>query len=181
MSETYFSANLTTDVAKDPLGTIELALEATWLADTTWWTDTNTALTAIRPNLGISTNDIHFGYYPEEYEDGRLWVWITELDQQIREPDIPGNFSILDTLADIKLSARDTEHHRRARREPILVEMRAYVEKFIKQRKRFFRPQGITHVFMQGGNYIEKDEISDYHDAFMTILVRCWKVSTIML
>ncbi|HEY1248028.1 MAG TPA: hypothetical protein VGE97_03470 [Nitrososphaera sp.] len=178
---TYISAGFTEDRAKDPLGTIELALESTWLADTQWWTDTNTALTAIKPCLGIKPQDIHFGYYPEEYEDGRLWVWITELDTQINEPDIPGNYSSFRTLADVRLTVRDTEHHRRARREPILVEMRAYVEQFIKQRKRFFVPQGIRHVFYVGGNYIEKEEISDYHEAALTILVTYWKVSTIML
>jgi hypothetical protein len=181
MSETYTSAGQSTDLAKDPLGTLEAALESDWLADSAWWTATNAALIAIRPSLGITNADIKFGYYPEEMNEGRMWVTFTELKSLHNEPDIPGNFTVTHMLTDIKVTVRDAEHHRRAHREPILLEMRAYIEKWVKQHKRAFRNNGITHIILQDGNTVEKEEISDYHDLVITILVRLWKVSSIMI
>jgi hypothetical protein len=181
MVETYTSAGQTTDLAKDPIGTVENALETQWLADTTWWTATNTALVSIRPDLGITTADIKFGYYPEDMNEGRIWVNWAELTGLHDEPDIPGMFTVTKMFADLKVTVRDTQHHRRGHRTPLLIEVRAYLEKWIKQHKRAFKANGITHILLQDSNIIEKDEVSDYHDLVITILFRVWKVSSIMI
>lgn len=181
MSETYTSAGQSTDKAKDPLGTLEGALETDWLADTAWWTTTNAALILIRPTLGITSADIKFGYYPEDMQEGRIWVNFAELVSPHDEPDIPGMFTVTKMFTDIKVTVRDTDHHRRGHRSPLLIEVRAYIEKWIKQHKRAFRNSGITHVLLQSSNIVEKDEVSDYHDLVVTIMVRFWKVSSVMI
>lgn len=181
MSETYTSAGQSTDLAKDPLTKLELALESDWLADSAWWTAANAYLTSIRPDLGISAADIKFGYTPENATEGRMWVWFTELTALHDEPDIPGMFTVTKMFTDIKVTVRDTGHHRHGHRSPILIELRAYLEKWIKQHKRAFRNEGITHIILQDSNIIEKDEVTDYHDLIVTVLVRIWKVSSIMI
>jgi hypothetical protein len=181
MSETYTSAGQSTDLAKDPLGTIESALETQWLADSTWWTAVNAYLITIRPDLVISTADVKFGYYPEDFNEGRIWINFNELVALHDEPDIPGMFTVTKMFTDLKVTVRDTQHHRRGHRSPILLEIRAYLEKWIKQHKRAFKSNGITHIMLQDSNIIEKEEVSDYHDLVITIMLRIWKVSSIMI
>jgi hypothetical protein len=181
MSETYTSAGQSTDLAKDPIGTVDAALETQWFADSAWWTSVNAYLGSIRPDLVISTADVKFGYYPEDMNEGRIWVNWAELTGLHDEPDIPGNFTVTKMFVDLKITVRDTGHHRYGHRSPILIEIRAYLEKWIKQHKRAFRTNGITHILLQDSNIIEKDEISDYHDLVITILFRIWKVSSIMI